>query len=79
MIKLSKENKVKITQEIQEWFRENLDQEIGNLDAEFLLDFFAEKIGGFFYNEALSDVHSLINERTETLIDEIYILTKPIL
>jgi|TARA_B100001971_G_scaffold124740_1_gene114847 uncharacterized protein (DUF2164 family) len=73
MIKLSKENKEKITQEIQEWFSENLDQEIGNLDAEFLLDFFAEKIVGFFYNHALSDVHGLINERTETLTDEIYI------
>jgi|TARA_Y100000294_G_scaffold26377_1_gene22309 uncharacterized protein (DUF2164 family) len=79
MIKISKNNKEKITQKLQEWFRENLDREIGNLDAEFLLDFFTEYIGGFYYNQALADVHSLIYEKTESLADSIYDLTKPTL
>ena len=76
MINISRKNKDKITQDLQEWFRKNLDQEIGNLDAEFLLDYFTENLGGFYYNQALSDVHSLIAEKTESLADSIYDLMK---
>ena len=76
MINISRKNKDKITQDLQEWLRENLEQEIGNLDAEFLLDYFTENLGGFYYNQALSDVHSLIAEKTESLADSIYDLMK---
>ena len=76
MINISRKNKDKIIQDIQEWFQENLEQEIGSLDAEFLTDFFTEKVGGVYYNQALIDVHTLINEKTESLADNIYDLTK---
>ena len=76
MINISRRNKDKIVQDLQEWFQENLDQEIGNLDAGFLTDFFTENVGGLFYNQALKDVHTLIYEKTESLADSIYDLTK---
>jgi uncharacterized protein (DUF2164 family) len=76
MINISRKNKDKIIQDLQEWFQENLDQEIGNLDAEFLTDFFTENVGGLYYNQALKDVHTLIYEKTESLADSIYNLTK---
>lgn len=76
MINISRKNKDKIIQDLQEWFQENLDQEIGNLDAEFLTDFFTENVGGLFYNQALKDVHTLIYEKTESLADNIYDLAK---
>ena len=74
--KYQEKNKDKIAQDIQKWVRENLDQGIGNLDTEFLLDYFTENLGGFYYNQALSDVHSLIAEKTESLADSIYDLMK---
>jgi uncharacterized protein (DUF2164 family) len=76
MINISRKNKDKIIQDLQEWFQENLGQEIGNLDAEFLTDFFTENVGGLYYNQALKDVHTLIYEKTESLADSIYNLTK---
>ena len=76
MINISRKNKDKIVQDLQEWFQENLDQEIGSLDAEFLTDFFTENVGGVYYNQALIDVHTLINEKTESLADSIYDLSK---
>ena len=76
MIKIPRKNKDKIIQDIQEWFQENFEQEIGSLDAEFLLDFFTENFGGFYYNQALTDVYTLIYEKTESLADSIYDLTK---
>ena len=76
MISISRKNKDKIIQDLQEWFQENLDHEIGSLDAEFLTDFFTENVGGLYYNQALTDVHTLIYEKTESLADNIYDLTK---
>ena len=76
MISISRKNKDKIVQDLQEWFQDNLDQDIGALDAEFLTDFFTENIGGLYYNQALKDVHTLIYEKTESLADNIYELSK---
>ena len=76
MINISRKNKIKITQDIQEWFWENIDHEIGNLYAESLLDYFKENLGEFYYNQALSDIHSLIAEKTESFADSIYDLMK---
>ena len=76
MISISRKNKDKIVQDLQEWFKDNLDQDIGTLDAEFLTDFFTENIGGLYYNQALKDVHTLIYEKTESLVDSIYELSK---
>ena len=75
MISISRKNKDKIVQILQEWFKDNLDQDIGNLDAEFLTDFFTENIGALYYNQALKDVHTLIYEKTESLVDNIYELS----
>jgi len=73
---ISRENKDKFIQDLQDWFQENLDQEVGNLDAEFLFDFFTDNVGGIYYNQALRDVHTLFHEKTESLADSIYELTK---
>ena len=78
MIKLSKENKEEIVSRIKTYFREELDQEIGGFDAEFLLDFFAKEVGCYFYNQALLDVHALLEKQMESMTDTIYALEKPV-
>ena len=47
MINISRKNKDKIIQDLQEWFQDNLDQDIGSLDAEFLTDFLQKMLEGF--------------------------------
>ena len=49
-IEFTREEKDVICRKIQLYFQEELDQEIGQFDAGFLLDFFAEEIGSYFYN-----------------------------
>ncbi|MGD8594420.1 MAG: DUF2164 domain-containing protein [Gammaproteobacteria bacterium] len=78
MIKFSEENKKEIIAKIKNYFHDELNQEIGGFDAEFLLDFFAKEIGGYFYNQALTDVHVLLEKQTETLVDTIYALEQPV-
>ncbi len=48
MTEISKETKELIAKNIQDYFRENLDQEIGSFDALFLFDFFHDKLVDIF-------------------------------
>ena len=79
MIEFSKENKDEVILKIKMHFREQLNQEIGGFDAEFLLDFFSKEIGCYFYNQALTDIHALLEKQMDLMADTIYDLEKPIL
>ncbi|MFS1525737.1 DUF2164 domain-containing protein [Microbulbifer sp. 2304DJ12-6] len=76
-IQFSKEEKTLITTRIQMYFREELDQEIGNFDAEFLLDFFSEEMGAYFYNRGLYDAQHLLNTKVEEIEYLVQDLEKP--
>ena len=79
MSEISKESKKIIVKNIQDYFKENLDQKIGSFDALFLFDFFYDKIGGYFYNQALSDVHTMISDKAESMTESLNDLIKPTL
>ena len=79
MGEISKKNKELIVKNIQDYFRENLNQKIGSFDALFLFDFFYDEIGGYFYNQALSDVHTMISDKTESITESLNELIKPTL
>lgn len=75
-IKFSSDQKIKLVTEIQRYFDKELDQEIGDFDAEFLLDFFSEKIGGVYYNQGLNDARHLLDEKLDTITESFYELEK---
>ena len=76
-ITFSKQEKDLITSKVKLYFREELDQEIGQFDAQFLLDFFAEEIGVYFYNRGLYDAQAILERRLEDFGEAIYELEKP--
>ena len=71
-ITLEDAEKKEAVHEIQAYFLKEKDEEIGNLAAEFLLDFFLEKVGPLIYNQAIEDAHALLLQQ----IDEMYGLQK---
>lgn len=75
-IEFSKDQKIRIVSEIQGYFDKELDQEIGAFDAEFLLDFFSEKIGGVYYNQGLNDARRLLDEKLDIITESFYELEK---
>ncbi|GAB1258864.1 DUF2164 domain-containing protein [Aurantivibrio plasticivorans] len=77
-IEFSKDEKELIVKKVQLYFHEELDQSIGGFDAEFLIDFFAEEIGPFFYNRGLYDAEVAINDKVSELSDSILQLEKPL-
>ena len=77
LIEFSKTEKEIIINKIKLYFREQLEQDIGQFDAEFLLDFFAEEMGTFFYNRGLYDAQTLLEQRIENINEAILELEKP--
>ena len=77
LIKFSDEEKKLIVGRIQAYFQGELHQELGGFDAEFLLDFFAEEMGAYFYNRALYDAQAIMQRRLEDFGEAIFELEKP--
>ncbi len=77
MIEFSKEEKAIIVRKIQMYFKEELQQEIGSFDAQFLLDFFADEVGNYFYNRGLYDAQTILEQRLESFSEAIFELEKP--
>lgn len=71
-IEFTKEEKDSLLEKIQSYFKDELDQEIGQFSAEFLLDFISKEIGGYYYNRGLYDAQVIFESKFEELKDAIY-------
>lgn len=71
-IKFSVEQRAAMVQKLQSYFDNELEQELEQFDAEFLLDFFSKEIGAHFYNRGLHDARAIFESRIESIDDEIY-------
>ncbi|KGK59425.1 DUF2164 domain-containing protein [Xanthomonas cannabis] len=76
-IKFTDAERAAITRKIQLYFTEELRQEIGRFDAEFLLDFFAGEVGAYFYNRGVYDAQAIIAGKLEDLGEAVYQLERP--
>ena len=77
-IEFSSEQKNVMVQKIQRYFQEELGQEMGQFDAQFLLDFFSEEVGAYYYNQGLHDAQAVLEKQLENIADAIYEIEKPI-
>ncbi len=77
-IKLDDAIKQEVIAKLQEYFEVELRQEIGSFDAEFLLNFFSEKIGGYYYNQGLADALQGFEAKMEDVSELIYQLEKEV-
>ena len=64
-IKFSSKETEQLVTKIQGYFAKELDQDLGQFDAEFLLDFFSKEVGAHFYNRGLFDAQTVIAAKLE--------------
>ena len=76
-IKFNEDEKALIVRKIQLYFTEELKQEVGRFDAEFLLDFFTSEVGPYFYNRGLYDAQAILSSKLDDLSEAIYLLERP--
>lgn len=66
-IELPKEARAQLITSIERYFKQNMDEPIGNVEAGALLGFFIEELGPLVYNKAVSEVQ----ERLQTVVMEL--------
>lgn len=77
-IEFSGDERSVIVDRIKLYFSEELNQSIGQFDAGFLLDFFTEEIGPYYYNRGLLDAQAVIEEKVESIADALYEIEQPV-
>jgi uncharacterized protein (DUF2164 family) len=71
-IELSRESRNEAIASIERYFRENMEEKIGNITAGALLGFFLEEIGPLVYNKAVADVQERLQARVMEVDIEIH-------
>ena len=66
-IKLPAETTRQLQASIKRYFAENLDQDIGDLKADLLLDYVVREIGPTIYNQAIADAQAYFQARVADL------------
>jgi len=66
-IKFSSTETEQLVTKIQSYFAKELEQDLGQFDAEFLLDFFAKEVGAHFYNRGLFDAQTVIAAKLDNV------------
>ncbi len=76
-IEFTQREKELLIYKIKGYFNKELDCEIGQFDAEFLLEFVSKEIGVYHYNKGLRDAQDIFKEKVESVTDAIYELEIP--
>ena len=76
-IEFSTQEKEVLVNKVKQYFEKELNQEIGQFDAEFLIDFFSVNIGSYYYNRGLSDAQLAMRVKLDDIELEIESLEKP--
>lgn len=76
-ISFNAEEKAVLSRKLQRYIAEELDHEVGQFEAEFLLDFISKEIGGYYYNKGLQDAGSVIAAKFEDINDALYEIEAP--
>lgn len=71
-IKLDENSKGEIIEKLKKYFEDELNQQLGGFEAEFLLDFFAKNVGAFYYNQGLADALQAFESKLEEFNDLVY-------
>lgn len=72
MIELNKDARKEALASIERYFRENMEEPIGNVAAGALLNFFIEEIGPSLYNQAVLDAQERLQQRIAELDIEVH-------
>ena len=71
-IELDKDVKTRTIEAIQKHFEDRRNEEIGNLEAQFLLDVLVAQAGPAIYNQAIRDAQARMQDKLVDLDGELF-------
>lgn len=76
LLQLDKEQEEVLLDELRAYMSDELDIDIGNLPAKFLLDFMVQLIGPKIYDQAISDAEPWLYDRFTGILEDLSVLKK---
>ena len=76
LLQLDKEEEEVLLDELRAYMSDELDVDIGNLPAKFLLDFMVDLIGPKIYDQAISDAEPWLYDRFTGILEDLSVLKK---
>lgn len=71
-IEITKEKRTQVVASIQRYFEKNMEEKIGNITADALLEFLLQELGPIVYNKAVADVQARLQSRVMEIDMEVY-------
>ena len=71
-IEFTSQQKQAMASAVQTYLENELEFEIGQFDADFLVDFIVEKFGPAFYNKGVKDAQLVMERKMMDIADELY-------
>jgi len=75
-LKFSLAEKADLVPKLTAYLSKELDVDVGQFDAEFLLDFFVKVAGAALYNRGLQDAHAAFSKHIDDFGEVIYALER---
>lgn len=76
-IELEKPVREALVRALSRYLKDELDVEIGGMDALLFVDFISEKMGPHFYNLGLADAQAILQAKLEQISEAIYEIERP--
>jgi len=76
-IKFSDDQRTQITDKLRTYLRDQFELDVGQFDAEFLLDFISQELGAVYYNRGLTDAQAQLSRRINNVLEAIDELAQP--
>lgn len=73
-LRLKREQVRALADKIMDYCMENFDTEIGNLEAEIMVDFITTHFGPYFYNQGMFDAMNEMKDK----VDDLFIIMKDV-
>jgi len=67
--RISKENREQMISQIKEYFINERDEDLGDLAAALILDFFTEQLAPLFYNQGIFDSYQYMSDKIGDLLE----------
>lgn len=78
ILTLAKPDKDVIVAKLQAFVEKEFGLDLGQFEAGDLLNFFADEVGPFFYNQGLRDAQAIVRKRVDDIGEAIDNLAKPV-
>ncbi|GGX59622.1 DUF2164 domain-containing protein [Saccharospirillum salsuginis] len=74
---MTKEARETLNQGVQRWFESELNLELGQFEADSVVDYFVEQLTPAIHNQAIQSALALLREYHARIEDDVYALEQP--